>query len=58
MANNDAAVRRCAALGSRCNAWRERRRRSTSGRVEAHFDPISFEKLYVEQRGKILFKKG
>jgi hypothetical protein len=29
-----------------------------TGRVEAYFDPISFEKLYVEQRGKVLFKKG
>ena len=26
-------------------------------RVEAYFDPISFEKLYVERRGKVLFKK-
>jgi hypothetical protein len=29
-----------------------------TGRVEAYFDPITFEKLYVEQRGKVLFKKG
>lgn len=26
-------------------------------RVEAYFDPASFEKLLVSQRGKILFKK-
>lgn len=26
-------------------------------RVEAYFDPISFEKLYVERRGEVLFKK-
>jgi hypothetical protein len=29
-----------------------------TGRVEAYFDPITFEKLFVEQRGKVLFKKG
>ncbi|WP_439545809.1 PepSY domain-containing protein [Sandarakinorhabdus sp.] len=29
-----------------------------TGRVEAYFDPITFEKLYVEQRGKVIFKKG
>lgn len=29
-----------------------------TGRVEAYFDPVTFEKLYVEQRGKVLFKKG
>lgn len=29
-----------------------------TGRVEAYFDPATFEKLYVEQRGKVLFKKG
>ena len=29
-----------------------------NGRVEAYFDPVTFEKLYVEQRGKVLFKKG
>ena len=27
-------------------------------RVEAYFDPISFEKLLVARRGKILFRKG
>ncbi len=27
-------------------------------RVEAYFDPISFEKLYVERRGEVLFKKN
>jgi len=26
-------------------------------RVEAYFDPASFETLYIEQRGKVLFKK-
>jgi hypothetical protein len=26
--------------------------------VEAYFDPATFEKLYVEQRGKVLFRKG
>lgn len=26
-------------------------------RVEAYFDPASFEKLYVAQRGKVLFQK-
>lgn len=26
-------------------------------RVEAYFDPASFEKLYVERRGEVLFKK-
>lgn len=26
-------------------------------RVEAYFDPISFEKLYVERRGEVLYKK-
>ena len=26
-------------------------------RVEAYFDPASFEKLYVSQRGKVLFQK-
>ncbi len=25
--------------------------------VEAYFHPVSFEKLYVSQRGKVLFKK-
>jgi hypothetical protein len=29
-----------------------------TGRVEAYFDPATFEKLYVEQRGRVLFKKG
>lgn len=29
-----------------------------TGRVEAYFDPVTFEKLFVEQRGKVLFKKG
>jgi hypothetical protein len=27
-------------------------------RVEAYFDPASFEKLYVARRGEVLFKKG
>lgn len=27
-------------------------------RVEAYFDPSTFEKLYVAQRGKVLFRKG
>ena len=27
-------------------------------RVEAYFDPLTLEKLLVERRGKILFKKG
>ncbi len=27
-------------------------------RVEAYFDPASFEKLYVEQRGKVIFRKN
>jgi hypothetical protein len=26
-------------------------------RVEAYFDPVSFEKLYVERRGEVLYKK-
>jgi hypothetical protein len=26
--------------------------------VEAYFDPATFEKLYVSQRGKVLYKKG
>jgi hypothetical protein len=26
-------------------------------RVEAYFDPATFEKLYVEQRGKVIFRK-
>lgn len=26
-------------------------------RVEAYFHPVSFEKLYVEQRGKVLYRK-
>jgi hypothetical protein len=26
-------------------------------RVEAYFHPVSFEKLYVSQRGKVLFQK-
>ena len=26
-------------------------------RVEAYFDPVSFEKLLVSRRGKVLFKK-
>jgi hypothetical protein len=26
--------------------------------VEAYFDPATFEKLYVSQRGKVLFKKS
>ena len=26
--------------------------------VEAYFDPATFEKLYVSQRGKVLFRKG
>lgn len=26
-------------------------------RVEAYFDPKTFEKLYVSQRGKVLFRK-
>ncbi len=26
-------------------------------RVEAYFDPVTFEKLYVSQRGKVLFQK-
>jgi hypothetical protein len=26
--------------------------------VEAYFDPMTFEKLYVSQRGTVLFKKG
>lgn len=26
-------------------------------RVEAYFDPITFEKLYVSRRGEVLFKK-
>lgn len=26
-------------------------------RVEAYFDPATFEKLYVSQRGKVLFQK-
>ncbi len=26
-------------------------------RVEAYFDPISFEKLYVARRGEVLFQK-
>jgi hypothetical protein len=29
-----------------------------TGRVEAYFHPVTFEKLFVEQRGKVLFKKG
>lgn len=28
-----------------------------TGRVEAYFHPVTFEKLYVEQRGKLLFRK-
>jgi len=27
-------------------------------RVEAYFDPATFEKLYVEQRGKVIFQKN
>ena len=27
-------------------------------RVEAYFDPATFEKLYVSQRGKVLFEKA
>jgi hypothetical protein len=27
-------------------------------RVEAYFHPVTFEKLYVEQRGKVLFQKN
>ncbi len=30
----------------------------TGENVEAYFDPATFEKLYVAQRGKVLFKKG
>jgi hypothetical protein len=26
-------------------------------RVEAYFDPANFEKLYVERRGEVLYKK-
>jgi hypothetical protein len=26
-------------------------------RVEAYFDPVSFEKLYVSRRGEVLYKK-
>jgi hypothetical protein len=26
-------------------------------RVEAYFDPKSFETLYIEQRGKVIFRK-
>lgn len=26
-------------------------------RVEAYFDPASFEKLYVERRGEVLYKR-
>lgn len=29
----------------------------TGERVEAYFHPVTFEKLYVEQRGKVLFRK-
>ena len=29
-----------------------------TGRVEAYFDPATFEKLLVLQRGKVVFKKG
>lgn len=27
-------------------------------RVEAYFDPVSLEKLYVSRRGEVLFKKA
>lgn len=26
-------------------------------RVEAYFDPVTFEKLYVERRGEVLYQK-
>ncbi len=29
----------------------------TGEKVEAYFDPATFEKLYVAQRGKVLFEK-
>lgn len=29
----------------------------TGERVEAYFHPVTFEKLYVAQRGKVLFRK-
>ena len=29
----------------------------TGEKVEAYFHPVSFEKLYVAQRGKVLFRK-
>lgn len=29
-----------------------------TGRVEAYFHPVTFEKLFVEQRGKVIFRKG
>lgn len=29
----------------------------TGERVEAYFHPLTFEKLYVAQRGKVLFRK-
>jgi hypothetical protein len=30
----------------------------TGEKVEAYFHPVSFEKLYVAQRGKVLFRKS
>lgn len=29
----------------------------TGEKVEAYFHPVSFDKLYVSQRGKVLFRK-
>ncbi len=29
----------------------------TGEKIEAYFHPVSFEKLYVAQRGKVLFRK-
>ena len=29
----------------------------TGEKVEAYFHPVTFEKLYVSQRGKVLFRK-
>lgn len=30
----------------------------TGEKVEAYFHPVTFEKLYVAQRGKVLFRKA
>ena len=30
----------------------------TGEKVEAYFHPVNFEKLYVAQRGKVLFRKS